>query len=173
MDVVWMILGAIFLLGGLAGAVLPILPGPPISFIGIVFFQFTDKVNISVKWMWIMGIAAVVITVLDYIVPSYFTKKYGAHWFSSVMAFVGMIIGLIFFPPLGLIIGPFIGAFLGELMVGRIWQQGLKSAFASFLGFLFGTMLKLIYAFIAIVIIVHFWGDIEIESIENLAFYSK
>lgn len=145
MDVIWMILGGLFLLGGIAGSVLPIIPGPPIAFIGVVFMQLAERVVISSKWMWILGIAAVVITVIDYVIPSYFTKKYGAHRLSTALSLVGMVIGILFFPPFGLIIGPFIGAFIGELLAGRLWKQGVKSAWATFMGFVFGTLLKLVY----------------------------
>jgi uncharacterized protein len=153
MEVVWIILGILFLLGGIACSVLPVLPGPPISFAGVVFFQMTDKVNITTNWMWILGLAALTITVLDYTIPSYFTRKYGAHWFSSVLAFIGMLVGIFFFPPFGLIIGPFIGAFLGEILIGKVWQQGVKSAWATFVGFIFGTMLKLVYAGFVIIVV--------------------
>ncbi len=146
MDIIWIILGGLFLVGGIVGSVLPIIPGPPVAFLGIVFTQLSDRINIEGKWMWILGIAAVVITIIDFIIPSYFTKRYGAHRISTILSIVGMMIGLFFFPPLGLIIGPFIGAFVGELLAGRVWKQGVKSAWATFIGFVFGTMLKLIYA---------------------------
>ncbi|TVQ80335.1 MAG: DUF456 domain-containing protein [Flavobacteriales bacterium] len=158
MDYFLIILGGLLLLTGLVGAVMPIIPGPPISFFGVLAIHFSSWVEVPTKWLWILGIAALVITILDYIIPSYFSKKYGAHWFSSLLAFAGMLVGLLF-PPLGLIIGPFIGALIGEIIIGRAFEQGIKSAWATFLGFIFSTMLKLMYAFIAIVIIVKFRVD--------------
>ncbi len=157
-DIIWIILGGLFLLGGIAGSVLPILPGPPIAYGGIVFFQLSKYVDISSKWMWILGLAALIITVIDYFIPSYFTKKYGAHKLSTLLSLIGMIVGLIFFPPLGLIIGPFIGAFLGEIIVGRVWRQGLKSAWATFIGFVFGTMMKLIYGSYCIFVVIKYYN---------------
>jgi uncharacterized protein YqgC (DUF456 family) len=154
MDIIWLILGGLFLLGGIAGSVLPIIPGPPIAFLGVVFAQLSNRIIIDNQWMWILGISAVVITIIDYVIPSYFTKRYGAHKLSTVLSLVGMIVGLLFFPPFGLIIGPFIGAFIGELMAGRIWKQGIKSAWATFIGFLFGTMLKLVYASYCIFVVI-------------------
>ena len=169
MEAVWVILGVLFLLGGIAGSVLPVIPGPPISFVGVLFFQQTDKVSIDTNWLWILALGALVITILDYIIPSYFTKKYGAHWLSSVMAFVGMCIGIFFFPPFGLIIGPFIGAFVGEIIIGRVWQQGFKSAWATFVGFIFGTMLKLVYAGFVIIVVLRAYFSGESDPGDVLA----
>jgi uncharacterized protein YqgC (DUF456 family) len=154
MDYFLLSIGIILILSGLIGAFLPIIPGPPLSFVGVICLQFTKWIDIPSNWLWILGTAALAITILDFIIPSYFSKKYGAHWFSSLLAFIGMVLGLLLIPPFGIIIGPFIGAFIGEIIIGRAFKQGVKSAWATFLGFLFGTMLKMLYAFISIVIAV-------------------
>lgn len=156
MDYLLVSIGIILIISGLIGAFFPIIPGPPLSFIGVICLHFTKWIEIPTNWLWILGIAALVISILDFIIPSYFSKKFGAHWFSSLLAFIGMLLGLLLFPPLGIIIGPFVGAFIGELIVGRAFNQGVKSAWATFLGFLFGTILKMTYAFVCIVIAVKY-----------------
>lgn len=146
MDVFLIITGVMLLFLGLAGAVLPVLPGPPLSYAGLLLIHFTDRYQFSGTLLLIYGVLMVVITVADYIVPVWGTKKMGGSKYGMWGSTIGLIIGLFFFPPMGIIIGPFAGAFIGEIIKGRSKQVALSSAIGSFLGFLFGTLLKLIYA---------------------------
>lgn len=135
------ILAFLLLLTGLAGAVLP-LPGPPLSFLGMLVLHWTRFADFSTGLLWVLGIATAVVTVLDYIVPAWGVKKYGGSkagiWGSTIGLFVGM-----FFGPLGIFIGAFAGALLGEMAVGKNSQEATRAAFGSFIGFVFGVALKL------------------------------
>ena len=101
------------------------------------------------KWSFLLlwGIIAAVVTVLDYLVPAYFTKLTGGSPAATRFALAGMLLGIVFFPPLGMILGAFLGALLGEILYNKTDKGisgSLKPAFGSFLGFLFGIGLKLV-----------------------------
>lgn len=145
MDILLIILGFIFIVVGILGCFLPILPGPPISFAALLFLQWTEKAPFSSDTLWTWGLLTVAVTALDYVVPIYGTKKFGGTKRGVWGSTIGLVIGLFFFPPIGIIVGPFIGAFLGEMSGGNVDNKtALRSAFGSFVGFLVGTLLKLI-----------------------------
>ncbi|MEA3446308.1 MAG: DUF456 domain-containing protein [Bacteroidota bacterium] len=144
MDFILIALGIIFLLLGIAGAILPIIPGPPLSYVGLLFLHFTSRYSFDSQFLWIWAGVTVVVYVLDFIIPAWGTKKFGGSRKGVIGSIAGLLLGMIFFPPLGIIIGPFVGAFAGELIAGKEQSEALKSGFGSFLGFLTGTLLKLI-----------------------------
>ncbi|MCF8373159.1 MAG: DUF456 domain-containing protein [Bacteroidales bacterium] len=144
MDIVLIALGIIFLLLGIAGAILPIIPGPPLSYIGLLLLHFTSRYSFDSNFLWIWAGVTVVVYVADYIIPAWGTKKFGGSKKGVVGSIVGLILGMIFFPPFGIIIGPFVGAFAGELIAGKDQSTAFKAGLGSFIGFLTGTLLKLI-----------------------------
>ncbi len=144
MDYILIILGIIFIISGIIGCVLPIIPGPPLSYIGLLLLHFTEKYSFSGKFLIIWAVITVVIYALDFIIPAWGTKKFGGSKRGVWGSIIGLIIGMFFFPPIGIIVGPFLGAVVGELTLGKESGVALKSGFGSFLGFLTGTILKLI-----------------------------
>jgi len=144
MDTFLIILGFILIFFGLIGCFAPIIPGPPLSFIALILLQITDKKPFSTDLLLILGIVTFVVTILDYLIPIWGTKKFGGSKQGVWGSTIGLILGLFFFPPLGIIIGPFIGAFVGELLVGKKSNIALKSALGSFIGFLLGTLAKFV-----------------------------
>lgn len=142
MDYLLLALAIAFMIVGIAGCLLPVLPGPPLSYLGLVILHFTRFADISKNLFIILGILAVVVTVVDYIVPVWGTRKFGGSKYGMRGATVGLIIGL-FLGPLGLIIGPFIGAVVGELIFRDDVKYALRAGFGSLLGFLTGVGLKL------------------------------
>ncbi|WP_073003181.1 DUF456 domain-containing protein [Mariniphaga anaerophila] len=144
MDYVLIIFGVLFIVGGILGAVLPVLPGPPLSYIGLLFLHFTDKYQFSSRFLIIWGIVTVAVYLLDYAIPAWGTKRFGGSNRGVWGSIIGLIIGLFFFPPLGIIIGPFLGAVIGELTAGKDSAAAIKSGFGSFIGFLLGTLMKLV-----------------------------
>lgn len=141
MDVLFIIVGVLCLITGLLGCVLPILPGPPLTYGGLLLLHFTDKVQFSITQLLVWLGVVVVIQVLDYLVPLLGTKYSGGSKWGTRGCLIGTVVGL-FFMPWGIIAGPFMGAFIGELMGGRETTAALKSGFGSLLGFLLGTVLK-------------------------------
>ena len=146
MDIFLTIIGFAFILLGLAGSILPILPGPPLSWVGLLFLHMTEAVPSDTSFLIITLIVALLIFALDYIIPAIGTKKFGGSRAGMIGTTLGLIIGLIAPMPAGIIIGPFVGAYLGELSNKSDSKTALKAAFGSFLGFVTGTFLKFIVA---------------------------
>lgn len=148
MDITLLIIGFLLMLLGILGSFLPVLPGPPISWLGLLLLHLTKAVHDD--W-WFLGITAVVallIFALDYIIPVVGTKKFGGTRAGMIGTTIGLIVGLLAPIPGGIIIGPFLGAFIGELSNKADNKTALKAAFGSFLGFLTGTFMKFVVAII-------------------------
>ncbi|MDX9904184.1 MAG: DUF456 domain-containing protein [Bacteroidales bacterium] len=142
MDYILLALAIILMIAGIAGCLLPVLPGPPLSYLGIVLLHLTRFADISKNLFIILGVVAVVVTVIDYVVPIWGTRQFGGSKYGMRGATVGLIIGL-FLGPLGIITGPFIGAVVGELIFKDDIKYAIKAGFGSLLGFLTGVGLKL------------------------------
>lgn len=144
---VWIdILAAVLGIIGLLGCVAPVLPGPPLSWAGILVLYLWGPENaFTTKFLLIWLAVTVVVTVLDYVVPSYFTRISGGSKAAGRGSLVGLFVGLIFFPPFGMIAGAFFGALLAEILInGKELKNSLKPAFGSFIGFLCGTFMKIV-----------------------------
>lgn len=140
--------GAIILLViGIIGCLVPILPGPPLSYAGLILLHISRFASFSTEKLIILAAITVIVTVLDYIVPIWGTRKFGGSKYGMRGATVGLIIGLFLGPP-GIVLGPFIGAFVGELIYKDDVGYALKAGFGSLLGFLTGVGLKLAASFI-------------------------
>lgn len=131
---------------GIAGCVVPALPGPPISFAALLLLYIADNPNneITGKFLIIWIAIVIAVSVLDYIIQPYFTKITGGSKLAVRYSIAGMVAGMVFFPPFGIVIGSFLGALIAELFVNKKpLQNSLLAAFGAFLGFIFGTGLKL------------------------------
>ena len=135
---------------GIVGSIVPALPGPPLGWLGLLVLYIWgtgtnaagDPMTTSFLLIW-LGIV-IVVSILDYIVPAYFTKLTGGSKYAGWGAVAGLFIGLIF-PPIGIILGTLLGAFSAELIFAeKDAANSVKSALGAFLGFLFGTGIKLI-----------------------------
>ena len=145
MDILLIILAVICLLVGIAGCILPSLPGPPVCYIGLLLARW-GGMDINNRLLIIALAVTILVTVLDYYLPIWFTKRFGGSRYATWGSMIGIIAGL-FFMPVGLIAGPFIGAFIGELINDSSnIPNALKVAFGSFAAFFFGTGLKIIAA---------------------------
>ncbi len=140
-------IAAIFMaIVGVVGCIVPALPGPPISFASLLLLYMANNPNneITGKFLiiWIAIVAAV--SILDYVIQPYFTKITGGSKLAVRYSIAGMVAGMVFFPPFGIVIGSFLGALVAELLVNKKpLQNSLLAAFGAFLGFIFGTGLKL------------------------------
>ncbi|MGM9831580.1 MAG: DUF456 domain-containing protein [Paludibacteraceae bacterium] len=143
MDIFLSIVAALLLLTGLVGCIVPVLPGVPLSYIGLLLLQLTDRVQYSTRFLLIWGAIVIVVQVLDYVVPAWGTKQFGGSKRGVWGSTIGLIVGL-FFGPWGIVAGPFAGAIVFELFDGKNAKQALKAGFGSFIGLLAGTIVKLI-----------------------------
>ncbi len=142
MDILLITISVLLLLIGILGSIVPILPGPPIAFCGLVLVQFSSKHPFSTEFLIIFGMLAIVSAVIDNVLPIYTTKKFNGSRKGVWGSAIGLIIGLFFFPPFGIIIGPMVGAFLGEILDGKSPNNSLRPAFGSFIGFLSSIFLR-------------------------------
>ncbi|MCD6180426.1 MAG: DUF456 domain-containing protein [Bacteroidales bacterium] len=158
MDIFLTVLAVILLLVGLIGAIIPVIPGPIISYLGLVSLYFSSYQPFTDRFMLLWAALAIGITALDNIVPILGTKKMGGSKKGVWGSIIGLFIGLIFMGPFGILIGPFIGAVIGELIGEKEFNSALKAGFGSFLGFLTGTLLKLVFSiWVGYYIIINLW----------------
>lgn len=145
MDLLLLIIGFGCVITGIFGSFLPVLPGPGLSWAGLVLLYFTNAIPVN---YWILGITfLIVLTVsaLDYVIPAKGTKKLGGSSYGIWGTNIGLIIGIFAPIPLGFIIGPFVGAFIGELIYDyKNHHRALKAATGSFIGFLASSFIKFV-----------------------------
>lgn len=144
METIIVILAILAGILGIAGSILPGLPGTPVSWVGLLLLYLWGPEDMPLKTLVIWAVVMVAVSVIDYVVPMYFTKLTGGSRYAERGALVGLLAGIIL-TPVGMILGSFLGAFLFELYYARKGAaQALKAAIGSFLGFITGTGLKTI-----------------------------
>ncbi len=142
---------------GLLGSVVPILPGPALSLVGMICTYMTDGSTITQPMLWIWGIITLVVTVLDYILPAYFSKVFGGSKAGVTGATIGVFAGM-FMGPIGIILGPFVGAVAGEMLSQRRpFEEAVKVGFGSLISFIVGSGLKLV---ITGMMMYYIWKDL-------------
>ncbi|RTY85464.1 DUF456 domain-containing protein [Flavobacterium sp. RSP15] len=145
MDVLLLVLGFMCMILGVFGSFLPVLPGPGISWVGLALLYFTNAVPVN---YWILGITlliTVILSVLDYVIPAKGTKRFGGSSYGIWGTNIGLIVGILAPVPFGFIIGPFVGAVIGELIYDfKDPNRALRAATGSFIGFLASSFMKFV-----------------------------
>ena len=129
---------------GILGSFLPVLPGAPISWVGLLLLHLTDAIPMDLTYLGITLGVAVLIFVLDFIIPAIGTKKFGGSKYGVMGTTIGLIVGIIAPIPFGIIIGPFIGAYVGEMLYKNDSKIATKAAFGSLVGFLTSSFMKFV-----------------------------
>lgn len=130
---------------GLIGAVAPMLPGSILSLLGILLIHWTGTYQIPMTRLVVFAVLVVLANIVDYYLPIWWTKKYGGTKAGVTGSTIGMIAWLFVFPPFGMIVWPFVWAFIGEYLEAEgTGQKALRSARWSFVGFLLTTGFKLV-----------------------------
>ena len=152
------LIAVLFIIVGIIGDVVPGLPGVPISYAAMILIHFFTGVNYTPEVLVIYGIVCLLITILDYFVPIWGTKKFGGTKAGVRGSTIGLVVGVVVLPLLGIVIGPlgivgiiagpFIGAYIGEKMSGVDDKLAWRSAIGSFVGFVAGTLLKVVYSLV-------------------------
>ena len=150
MDTLLIILAVLCVITGVLGSILPVLPGPPISYVGLLLAHWAGYGEFSTSFLLTWLIITAAVTVIDYLIPPYLTRLTGGSKEAARWSLAGMLVGIFIFPPVGMIGGMFLGALLGELYSHRaenrdVWKA-LKVAFGSLVGFILGTGIKLVSA---------------------------
>jgi len=166
MEIALVILAFIFLLAGLIGSIIPAVPGPPISYLGLWLLRWSGKADFSYTFLIIWAAITIIVMVADNLLPAIMTKKFGGSKKAVIGSVIGLIVGM-FFAPIGLLAGPFFGAFVGELIHSKTEairirkenpddsepetinitarnEKALFAALGAFLAFILGTGAKLI-----------------------------
>lgn len=147
MTTVIIILGLFIALLGLAGCIIPVIPGPPLSFLALILLSFAKNWEpFSSTFLIIMASLTIVVTILDYVVPAGWAKKYGASKSGVWGSMLGMPAGFFFFPPWGILIGGMVGALVGELIAGKEGSKALRAGWGIFVGYVLSTGLKLMFS---------------------------
>ena len=142
MDIFLIILPGIFIVISIIRSIVPGLPGPPIGMIGVILLHITDKVDISLTTLIVCAVLTILVSILDYYLPIYSTKKFGGSKFAVRGSIIGMVVGFLF-TPIGVILGTFLGAVIGELLNGSDMVNSLKIGSVTFLGTILGLGIKL------------------------------
>lgn len=150
MDILLFSLGLLFMLVGILGSFLPVLPGPPLSWLGLLLLYLTKAIPDDWTFLIITLAVALLVVILDYIIPVMGTKRYGGSKLGVIGTTVGLLVAIVFpvLGFLGIIIWPFVGAVVGELINKTESDKAFKAAVGSFIGFLTGTFLKFMVALI-------------------------
>jgi uncharacterized protein len=148
MDIIIITLGVILILTGIIGSFLPVIPGLPFSYAGLLMLQLTGTPPFSVMFLVYWAIIVVVVMSFESIIPAIGAKQFGGSRSGIIGCLIGAVLGFIFFPPLGIVIGPVIGAFAGEIYAGKTSELALKAAIGSFIGFFAGTVIKVVTALV-------------------------
>jgi len=144
-EIIVTILAFLCLIVGLIGSVVPVLPGPPLSYVGLLLLQWSGYGGFSSGFLWLWAAITVVVSIIDYFLPVLMTQQFGGSRSATIGSILGLIVGLFFIPPIGMIIGPFLGALAGEIIHNRTDSaKAFRVALGAFLAFIFGTGLKLI-----------------------------
>ncbi len=143
LDVLIIVFGIVLLLIGIAGCFLPVLPGPPIAYFSLLLLQLGQGKPFTAGFLIVVALVVALITLIDFIVPALGSKKWGGSRPGMIGAFVGVIAGLFFFPPIGFLIFPLLGSMVGELLNGRDINAAFKAATGTLAGLVFGSLLKL------------------------------
>ena len=145
MEYFLLILGLLLMIVGIIGSLLPALPGPPLSWVGILMLYLCEGISIN---YWILAVTlliAVIIGILDYIIPAKGTKYFGGSKYGIWGTNIGLVVGIFAPIPFGFLIGPFVGALVGELIYNSQEKgRAFKAATGSFIGFLAGTFMKVL-----------------------------
>jgi uncharacterized protein len=143
MDFVLLVISIILLLTGIIGCFLPLIPGPPLSFLALFILHFTRFGGFTAGFLLLMAVIAAVVTIVDLLLPVWSAGKWGGSKYGVWGAAVGLLAGILTFTLPGMIIGPVAGAIAGELLRGRKAREAVVAGLAAFAGFMMGMGLKL------------------------------
>ncbi|MEJ2636593.1 MAG: DUF456 domain-containing protein [Calditrichia bacterium] len=142
---IFLIISLIIMIAGLIGTVLPLLPGIPLIYVGYVIYGFASHWQYyGLTAMIVWGAITLLIIWLDYYAGPLGAKKFGASSAGVWGSIIGGILGIVFLGLIGIIAGPFLGAVIGELLAGRNQRQALRSGWGTFVGFIGGSLFKII-----------------------------
>lgn len=142
-EIIVIVIGSLFSILGIIGCIFPALPGPPLNYIALLLIHFTGINEFTTTFLIVYLIINIIVQALDYVLPVYGAKRYGASKKGIWGSVIGMILGFFFFPPFGVILGALIGAVAGELIAGKKESEAMRAGFATFIASLIMMVAKL------------------------------
>lgn len=154
-EILLIILSFILAIIGILGAIYPIIPGAIISFGALLLFYFATDDRITVTALIVWGVIVLIASILDALIPPLITRRMGGSKRAVMGSLVGTIVGSFFFPPLGMLLGSFLGALIGQWQESRVLDdKSFRVAMGSFLGFILGTGLKLMVSILILIALI-------------------
>lgn len=167
MDIALVIIAALLVIIGMFGSFLPVLPGVPLSWIGLLMLHLTDPVPVNYIFLGITLVVTLLMIILQYAIPALGSRYFGGSKKGMVGATIGLIVGIFIPIPFGIILGAFGGAFIGEVLNKSESRTAIRAAFGSFVGLLTSTFMEfLVTAIFFILFCVKVWN--YRESLLNL-----
>lgn len=149
MDIFLIIIAGILMVTGIAGCIVPGLPGPPLGYLALIIMELTSAHPYSAEMLIFYALLTIGVTIADYILPILGAKRYGSSKYGVWGSIIGLVLGPLIIPVIGILVGPFIGAVVGEIMVGKKeFEDGLRAGFGSFLGLLGSTIIQLVLSLV-------------------------
>ncbi len=152
MFVLWWFIIILLFLFSFIGVIMPIIPGLPLIWIGFLIYHFGVAPLTGINFWLTIIILSIVIFVIDYLASSAWVKRYGGSKSGALSAIGGVLLGPFIFGPIGIIIGPFIFVTVTELLQGYRFKKAVQIGFASLIGFVGGSLLKIILQLLMIAI---------------------
>ncbi|UZH54134.1 DUF456 domain-containing protein [Salinimicrobium tongyeongense] len=155
MDLILLALAAILMLVGILGSFLPMLPGIPVSWVGLLLLHLTQAVPVNYPYLGITLLVTLIIFALQYAIPALGTKYLGGSKKGMVGATIGLFAGIFIPIPFAILIAPFIGAYLGEIVNKADSRTALKAASGSFIGLLASTFMEFVVTAIFLLLFIY------------------
>ncbi len=163
MDVLLAILALVLSVLGVAGCIIPVLPGVVLSYAGLLCSWGASYSQLSGQTLWLWLALTAAVSAADYFLPAWMTRRFGGSRAGAVGATIGVFAGFFLFPPFGIVLGPFAGAVIGELLHDSTDSaRAFRSGFGSFMAFIVGTGLKLIVClYMLVLVIADMWAPFK------------
>lgn len=158
MDLFLIIISSLLIILGMAGSFMPIIPGPLTSWFGLFIFNLIPTAEIESTILVITFIIAIIIFILDNLIPIYGSKYFGATKYGIIGASTGLVVGILSPIPFGILMGPILGALIGELIFNNDLKKSIKSSIGVLIGFLASSLIKFVTCIAYLMIyLIQFW----------------
>lgn len=155
MEILLLITAGIFMILGMLGSFLPLLPGIPLSWVGLLLLHFTESIPMNYTFLSITFFIALLIFVLQYAIPALGTRYLGGSRTGMIGATIGLVAGIFIPIPFAILIAPFAGAYIGEVLNKSNSRNALKAASGSFIGLIASTFMEFIVTAIFFLLFVY------------------
>ncbi len=149
MTALLIVIGLMMALVAVVGSVIPVIPGPPLGVAALLVLSFAKNWEpFSLEFLIIAALLALLVVVLDYVLPAEGARRYGASRLGVIGSILGCVVGFFFIPPLGVFVGALMGAVAGELLANKSGHDAMRAGWGVFLGFILGTAIRLAFALV-------------------------